>query len=55
MSKIRLHRIHQNLWTASDLSVSFYRLKLKIELSDTSATANVRLTGVRFTCTVGEE
>ena len=41
--------------TASDLSVSFYRLKLKIELSDTSPTADVRLTGLSFTYAAGEE
>jgi hypothetical protein len=41
--------------TATDLCVSFYRLKLKIELCDTSPTARVRLTGLSFTYATGEE
>jgi hypothetical protein len=41
--------------TASGFSVSFCRLKLKIEQSDTSTTADVRLTGLSFTHAAGEE
>jgi hypothetical protein len=41
--------------TAESLGVEFYRLRIKAALADTSATADVRITGLSYTYAIGAE